>query len=87
MKKVKEVVFDFAEEVVEKPIRIIGIEQEQEGWLVTVEVPEETDYARKFALDEQIGIYEIELDHDLEVLAFERESIRSRGKIEGETGA
>lgn len=79
LQTVKNVISNFAEEVLEKSVQIVDIEREDGGWRIKVEALEETDYTRRYARDDQYGVYVIELDQDLEVVSCQRKGFRSRG--------
>lgn len=77
--KVREIIQEFAMKIFKTPPQITGIKKLDEGWEVTIEVLEEEDYARRYAKDELVGIYNIQLDSDLQLLVYERKGFRERG--------
>lgn len=50
-----------------------------DGWRVTLEAVVEADYMRQRAQRDLVAVYELQLDADLMVVAFERKEIRERG--------
>ncbi|MCF8001562.1 MAG: gas vesicle protein [Halanaerobiales bacterium] len=81
IKEIKDKILDFADEILGESVRIVGVNNIEAGWGVTVEAIEEKQYARKYARDELIGIYKIKLDQKLEVTGWERSGFRKRGTV------
>lgn len=75
----------FFENVLEKPAHIIGVEQREGGWIVMVETVEESDYMRKRALDDIVGVYEVMVNENMEIVSYKRTSLRERDEIGGES--
>ncbi|WP_430790274.1 gas vesicle protein GvpO [Virgibacillus flavescens] len=81
--KIMEEVKVFFNENIAPPHKIISVKQHEEGgWRVLVEVIEEKDYMKKYAHDQMIGLYEVFLDDDEEVVGFSRISLRYRSVLE-----
>lgn len=87
IKKVKDKALKFCEEMLEGPIKIVGINKVEENendsneWEVTIETVEEGKYARQFARDEVIGLYKMTLDKKLEIKSWGRSGFRKRGTL------
>lgn len=69
----------FMQEVLHKSGSVVGASQDEGGWKVEMEVAEEVEYMRKRARDDLMGIYEIYLNNNMEVIEFKRTKIRERG--------
>lgn len=75
-------VIDFFNEHLAPPHKITSVEKsEDEGWKLTVEVIEEKDYMKKYAKDEMLGIYEVSLNSDKEIISYHRRDIRYRSAV------
>lgn len=61
--------------------RLIGLSRTEEGWVVSVEglerraIPDTMDI---------LGLYEVRLDNEGGLIAFERKSLRKRGETQGD---
>ena len=74
---------DFFNEYVAPVHKITSIEkQENNGWMLTVEVIEEKEYMKKYAKDEMIGVYEVCLNQEKEITSYKRRDIRYRSAID-----
>jgi len=83
IKEVMQNVNDFFKEHVAPPHKITAVEQgEEKGWKITLEVIEEKEYMKKYAKDEMIGVYEVQVNEKKEVTSFKRLDIRFRSKVE-----
>ena len=60
----------------------IGVSKEGETWQIIVEITEKPSAASNL---EMLGIYEVHLDVDGNLLDYKRESIRKRGDIQRES--
>lgn len=81
IKKVITTVLKFFSEVLDKPGKIIGVIKKSDGWEVKIEVPEEVEYMRKRAQDDLMAIYEVIVDHNVEVVSFDRVALRERDSL------
>ncbi|SFQ98597.1 gas vesicle protein GvpO [Desulfoscipio geothermicus] len=68
----------FFSDVLKRPGVIVGILRDQDLWKVQIEVAEEVEYMRKRAQDDLLAMYEVTVNNDLEILAFERKYLRER---------
>jgi hypothetical protein len=59
-----------------KALSTAGIEQEENGWKVIVEIVEEEHIPNKFDL---IGIYDVKIDNDGKVTGWSKRTTRIRG--------
>ncbi|MGD6872904.1 gas vesicle protein GvpO [Sutcliffiella horikoshii] len=85
IKKIMGNVADFFNEFVAPLHKITSVEQsDNEGWKLTVEVIEEKEYMKKYAKDEMLGIYDVLLNKDKEVVSYKRRDIRYRSSIKHE---
>jgi len=85
IKKIMGNVADFFNEFVAPLHKITSVEQsDNEGWKLTVEVIEEKEYMKKYAKDEMLGIYDVLLNKDKEVISYKRRDIRYRSSIKHE---
>jgi hypothetical protein len=83
IKEVMNNVSDFFEDHVAPPHKITAVEQGAEaGWKLTLEVIEEKEYMKKYAKDEMVGVYEVDVNGKKEVTSFKRLDIRFRSKVE-----
>lgn len=83
----------FFEAVLEKKARVIEVSKTNEdparnashsdagGWLVVVEAVEESDYMRRFGRGEMLGIYEVKVDSNLNVISYRRKELRERSAL------
>ncbi|WP_252312014.1 gas vesicle protein GvpO [Sinobaca sp. H24] len=62
------------------PFKITSVAAHEEGWDVEVEVIEEEEYMKKYAKDMLLGVYETKINKDLEVVSYQRVSLRPRSK-------
>lgn len=76
----------FFEEVLHKEAHVVGIERRENGWLAQVETVEESEYMRRRALDDIMGLYEVEVNDALEITGYQRISLRERVVIRSEDG-
>nr|WP_155113913.1 gas vesicle protein GvpO [Metabacillus mangrovi] len=61
------------------PHKIPSVEPEEEGFRALVEIIEEKDYMRKFARDEMVGVYDVRLNSENEVISYSRRYLKHRG--------
>ena len=71
----------FFQSVLEKEASVIGVRRRDKGWLVQVETIEDSDYQRRRALDDVVGLYEVEVSVSLEILGYKRIGLRERDEI------
>jgi hypothetical protein len=71
----------FFQSVLEKESNVIGVKRWENGWLVQVETIEDSDYQRRRALDDIVGVYEVEVSASLEILGYKRISLRERDQL------
>ena len=84
IKKIMDNVTEFFNEHVAPVHKITSVEEadtENGGWKLTVEVVEEKEYMKKYAKDEMLGVYDVQLNADMEVASFKRREIRYRSAI------
>jgi Gas vesicle synthesis protein GvpO. len=74
-------VMDFFTSFLKKEAHVIGVEKRESGWLVSVEVIEESEYMRRLALDDTVGLYEVEINNNKEILSYKRTALRERSEI------
>ncbi|WP_332694797.1 gas vesicle protein GvpO [Halalkalibacter lacteus] len=61
--------------------KVTSIEITDNGWDVFVEVIEENDYMKSHAKDQILGEYHIQLNKNMEITSFKRQSLRPRSSI------
>jgi len=71
----------FFQSVLEKEANVIGVRRHENGWMVKVETIEDSDYQRRRALDDVVGLYEVEVSSNLEILGYKRIGLRERDEI------
>src|SRR3954466_1011557 len=82
IKKIIGSVTEFFNEFVAPVHKITAVEEsDNNGWKLTVEVIEEKEYMKRYAKDELLGIYEVYLNEQKEVTAYNRQDIRYRSSI------
>ncbi|MDN4072965.1 MULTISPECIES: gas vesicle protein GvpR [Fictibacillus] len=80
--KVMQAVTRFFKENVAPPHKITSVEAtDDEGAKVIMEVFEEKEYMKKYAKDEMVGVYQVILNKNNEILSFTRLSVRYRSAI------
>jgi len=81
--KASETVVRFFEEVLNKPGRVITVEPDSEGgWRALVETVEESEYMRRLGRSEILGVYEVQLDSNLEIVSYSRKGLKERTALE-----
>ena len=80
--EVTQTVVSFFEEVLDKSGRVIAVESEGEGWQVLIETVEESDYMSRLGRSHMLGLYEVHVDQDLEILSYTRKGLRERTALE-----
>lgn len=82
IKKIIGNVTDFLNEFVAPVHKITSVEaSDHNGWKLTAEVIEEKEYMKKYAKDEMLGVYEVYLNQDKEIVSYKRRDIRYRSSI------
>ncbi len=85
IKKIIGTVTEFFNEYVAPVHKITAVEESEEnGWKLTVEVIEEKEYMKRYAKDEMLGIYDVYLNQDIEIISYKRRDIRYRSSIKQE---
>ncbi|MRX71231.1 gas vesicle protein GvpR [Bacillus lacus] len=85
IKKIIGNVTEFFNEFVAPVHKITSVEQsDNNGWKLTVEVIEEKEYMKRYAKDEMLGVYEVYLNEEKEVVSYKRWDIRYRSSIKQE---
>lgn len=72
----------FFKNTLKKNGEVIGAVKTDDGWRAQIEVLEDEDYMRKHARHGLIALYDVRLTNDLEVIHYERKSLRERGKFD-----
>jgi hypothetical protein len=72
----------FFEEVLGKAARVIALDSQPQGWRVMVEAVEDSDYLRRLGRSDLLGIYEVHINHNLEILSYTRKGLRERTALE-----
>jgi hypothetical protein len=72
----------FFEEVLGKAARVIALDSDPQGWRVVVEAVEDSDYLRRLGRSDLLGIYEVHVNHELEVVSYTRKGLRDRTALE-----
>lgn len=81
---VLDVVSKFFAEELKRPGEVIGIEKTENGWKAYIEVVEEDEYMRVRAKDDLVATYEVLLDDSLDILGFQRITVRERDELPAE---
>jgi len=74
----------FFREVLEREAHVISLQRKEDGWLAQVETVEDAEYMRNRALDDVMGLYEVEITNKLEISSYKRIALRQRPDIEQE---
>ncbi len=75
-------VLDFFGKTLDKPNgQIILLEKDEDGWIVEYEVLEDFEYTQKFAKNDILAVYTINLDSNLKVTNFQRSRLLERGSV------
>ncbi|MDR0137820.1 gas vesicle protein GvpO [Metabacillus idriensis] len=80
MKETLETIEHFFTEHLSAPHKIPSVEPEDDGYRAVVEIIEEKEYMRKYARDEMVGVYEVKLNHENEVISYSRIYLKNRGE-------
>lgn len=78
IEEIKKSVDDFFSENINPPFKITSIIGKENGWSAEVEVIEEKEYMKRYAKDQLIGVYHVELDEDMEITSYQRLTLRPR---------
>lgn len=78
--KATEAALGFFAEVLHKSARVIEVDRVEEGpgWWALVEAVEESDFMRRYGRGDLMGLYEVHLDDDLQILSYSRRGLRER---------
>jgi hypothetical protein len=71
----------FFQSILQKEANVIGVKRRENGWIVQVETIEDSDYQRRRALDDVVGLYEVEVSEKLEIVGYKRIGLRERDEI------
>ncbi|MFB5662565.1 gas vesicle protein GvpO [Alteribacillus sp. HJP-4] len=78
---------DFFEEHIRPPFRITSvINNDNNGWDAEVEVIEEKEYMKTYAKDQLLGVYEVKINSKLDIMSFDRVSLRPRAALLDKNG-
>jgi hypothetical protein len=77
----KKKVIEFIKENFSVSGKIIELKKKDDKWISYFELIEEDDYVRKFGKTDLVGLYEVELNDEGEVLGYKRILIRERTDI------
>jgi len=81
IRQVIDTVCSFFATELQKPGQIIAVFGEPEGWRVQIEVAEEVEYMRRRGRDDILAIYEVLVNPSLEIMGYERKSLRERNSV------
>lgn len=81
MKGVIKAAKSFFEELYDNTATVVGIRRCEEGWELMVEVITDDDYTRKRAKNDLISVFKVIMSQDLQIIAYDREEIRERGRV------
>lgn len=79
--QVMEIVKDFFYRNLTPVFKIVSVRAEESGWEVILEVIEEKEYMITYAKDELIGVYNVHLNQENEIVSFERSYLRARSDL------
>lgn len=71
----------FFQSILQKEANVIGVKRKENGWMVQVETIEDSDYQRRRALDDIVGLYDVEVSEKLEIVGYKRVGLRERDEI------
>jgi hypothetical protein len=80
VKKAKE----FCQENLGLEGKVIGVENNENGQLIQVEILEEQEYMRKFGRHDLMAVYEIEMNEEGKVQRYKRTKQFQRGNLDEE---
>ena len=83
IENVTSIVKNFFANVLKKPGEIIGACLDDGSWTVEIEVTEEDEYQRRHGRNELLGVYEVKLNENQEIVCYRRIILRERGKLKG----
>ena len=81
MEKIIAKVTEFFKNNYQQEGRVIGIINEGDLWRAKVQIIEEDEYMARRARKDLLGIYEVMIDQNLEIIAYERVELKERGMI------
>jgi hypothetical protein len=76
--EIRNKVLEFIKENFNVSGKVIELKKKDEKWISYFEVIEEDEYVRKFGKTDIVGLYEVELDDDGQVMGFRQVHRRER---------
>lgn len=80
LKQAVEATENFFEERFSKPVDIISIVQNNEGWELIAEMITDEEYTKKRARNDLISVFKVQVNKKSEVISYTRQQIRERGR-------
>ncbi|RJX27446.1 MAG: gas vesicle protein GvpR [Dethiobacter sp.] len=74
-------VVTFFDDIYHREAHVLEVSPEGNGWHIKVEIIEEDEYMRKRAKRDLLGVYDVILNQDFEVISFERKELKERGTL------
>ena len=84
--QVKTVVNEFVTTNLSNLYKMVTLNKNESRWVARVEIIEEPDYLKKLGKGEIVGLYQIELDLEGEIIGYERVHLRERSDLEWNRG-
>ncbi len=81
MKRVIDAAKKFFEELYDDTATVVGVRRCEGGWELMVEIITDDDYTRKRAKNDLISVFKVMMSQDLQIISYEREEIRERGRV------
>jgi len=79
--KIRDIVHGFIKENFTISGKIIEIQKKDDKWVSNFEIIEESEYVRKLGKTDIIGLYEVEISLDGQILGYKRLIVRERSDI------
>ena len=79
--QIKKVVTEFISVNFKTVGKIIELKKNEDGWISKIEIIEESEYVRSLGKSDIIGLYEVHISSDGEIVEFKRLLLRERSNI------
>lgn len=82
--RIVEVVQKFFLEVLGEKCRVSTVLKEEENWKVVCEVNIDTEYTTRRGLGDLVEVYDVFLNHKLEIMGYDLKNTKKRGTIDAD---
>lgn len=79
--QIKKVVTEFVSTNFKTTGKLIELKKNEDGWTSKIEIIEESEYVRSLGKSDIIGLYQIHISSDGEIIEFKRLLLRERSTL------